>query len=196
MAFLLSPLVATIENDWSATVQAVATSVGALVLENTERGQEMTKILVSNTDDLIKKFGKPTNNEKNYISMLTAVQALARMNKLYCTTVKPEDATFAGIYSTLVEDDVTKEKTTVFLPLSSDLTDTTKKAYNLKSFTSNDSHTFAEEIQPDGFADFIALSRGKWGNRIRLALINKSTYDILIRKNNIAEAAKYNMLLY
>lgn len=187
--FYLSPSVMAIEEDWSATVQAVASAVGVCVLENTERGEEMSKILISNTDELIKIFGKPTNNKRNYISMLTAVQALSEMNVLYCTSVKPEDATFAGLYSIVEEDPVTQENTHVLLPLSDKLNDPNEKAYNLKSFKAGNISQFNEEVEPKGFADVIALSRGAWGNRIRVAFINKTIYDKVVRKSDQATIA-------
>jgi hypothetical protein len=161
MAFYLSPLVAVIEQDFSATVQAVAASVAAIVLENTERGQEMTKTLITNTEDLIRVFGKPTNNKRNYLSMLTAAQALTRMNILYCTAVKPEDATFAGLYTAIEQDPVTGDDVEVIKPFDSDLNDPDAHAYNLASFTSGTVDTFTSDVYPEGFADFIALSRGE-----------------------------------
>ena len=184
MAFYLSPLVAVVEQDWSATVQAVSTAVGCIVLENTEKGKEFYKTLINNPTQLVNVFGKPTNNERNYLSMLTAVQALSQMNVLYCTTVKPADATYAGLYSTVENDPSTGNEVEVMNQLSSDLSGPKARAYDLKMFPSGNIDSFAETVEPEGFCDIISTSRGQWGNRIRIAIVNKAIYDGVVRKSD------------
>lgn len=146
----------------------------------------MVKTLVTNSDVLINTFGKPTNNERNYLSMLTALRCLTRMNALYCVAVKPEDATYAGIKSDIKVNSEGEE--VVEYDQLSDTPDV-GTSYTLKSFSSDDIDDFAYEINPDGPFDIIATSRGSWGNDIRVAIVSSTAYDKIVRQND-AEALK------
>ncbi len=94
MSFSISPGVYTREIDLTTTIPAVATSVAVNVLRNTYKGPENEQYLVTNTDELINTFGKPTNS--SYLDVLACVGYLKYGKQLYCTRVMPEDATFAG----------------------------------------------------------------------------------------------------
>jgi hypothetical protein len=94
VSFALSPGVYTREIDLTTTIPAVATSVAVNVLRNTYKGPENEQYLVTNTDELINTFGKPTNS--SYLDILACVGYLKYGKQLYCTRVMPEDATFSG----------------------------------------------------------------------------------------------------
>lgn len=181
MAFFLSPLVAVLEEDWSAIIEGASASIGAIVLENVRKGREMARVRVANADTLINTFGAPTNNEKNYLSMLTAVQALKEMSGLYCVAIKPENATFAGVKS-LMSTNEYGDEIVEFEQFSSDID--SGNAHTLKSFQSTDIDNFPEEVFPQGPFDIIALSRGSWGNDVRVATVNKEVYDKIMRQQD------------
>jgi hypothetical protein len=99
VAFYLSPLVDIKEIDVSTTIGAAATSIAAIVIRNPQRGQEMKRVLVTDSDDLVERFGIPSNVASNYEDMLSAEGFLKYGRMLYCTGVRPGDATFAGLRS-------------------------------------------------------------------------------------------------
>jgi hypothetical protein len=94
MAFYLSPGVYVKEIDLSTTIPAVSTSIGVIALRQTYKGPEYEQTLITTDDQLKDKFGYPTTN--SYKDLLSAMGFLKYGNKLYCTRVMPEDATFAG----------------------------------------------------------------------------------------------------
>ena len=165
MAFYLSPLVAVNEIDLSTTIPAVATSIGVTILRNTYKGPERKKWLITSTNDLINTFGQPTNVANCYQDILSATGFLAYGNALYCTRSMPVSATFAGARA------VSGSEVT-FNPFAS--------AYRLDNVagTTDDPDQFAEENTVTGNDPFwvIAAYRGASGNKIRLAVIDQTTY--------------------
>lgn len=93
MGFFLSPKVDFNEIDLSMTVPAVATSIAAIVLRDTYKGIENTRLYTSNVDSLIGLVGETT--DKSYIDLLSAVGYLKYGQNLYFSVVKPANATFA-----------------------------------------------------------------------------------------------------
>jgi hypothetical protein len=98
MGFYLSPQVAVQEIDLSTTIPAVATSIAVLALRDTYKGQEKKKLLITDEDTLISTFGEPTT--ESYRDIFSGIGYLKYGNKLYCTRVLPEDATFSGTLAT------------------------------------------------------------------------------------------------
>jgi len=173
MAFYLSPLVDVREIDLSTTIPAVATSIAVTVLRNTYKGPERKKTLITNIDDLITYFGKPTDTVACYEDILSAVGYLKYGNMLYCTRTMPTSATFAG---TMAESGAEQTFTAY----------TSATAYILSDFDSEDPDEFAEEVTvtaPD-ILWFIADSRGVWGNNIRLGVVDYSTYNVIASGGN------------
>jgi hypothetical protein len=168
MAFYMSPIVDVNEIDLSTTIPAVATSIGVIILRNTYKGPERKKTLITNANDLITTFGKPTSTAACYQDMLAACGFLRYGNALYCTRTMPVSATFAGtlgISGTTV--DFTGYSTT--------------NSYKLSDFDSEDPDEFGNEIStaaPYSFT-FIASSRGAWGNNIKIAVCDYATYNTI-----------------
>jgi len=169
MAYYLSPLVDIKEIDLSTTIPAVATSIGVELLRNTYKGPEQKKEFVSSEDELIRVFGKPTNNAYCYEDLLSAAGFLKYGNKLYVTRVMPTDSTFAG----------TKAASGSFGSYTPALT--LQDLGNQSDPYSGDPDEFADDVVVDDSFDMwlIAMSRGAWGNNIRVSMVNKSTYDRL-----------------
>ncbi len=185
MAFYLSPLVDVKEIDLSTTIPAVATSIGVVTLRNTVKGPEMTKVLVSSEDEMIYMFGQPTDAIHNYRDMLGAAGFLKFGNKLYCTRVLPNDATFAG---TKLEGDGTFTAYGSAGALT--LEDLDLPGGGGGDAETADPNRFHESVQPSG-SDImwtIAASRGAWGNHVRVAFINK-TEQVIINSNQATSDA-------
>ena len=160
MAFYLSPLVDVKEIDLSITIPAVATSIGVIVLRNTYKGSELKKEFISSEDDLIYKFGEPTNNIDCYQDMLSASGFLKYGKKLYATRVMSEDATFSGIK--VMPDGQGEEFDT---------------SYILNDLESEDPDDFDKDVIVDDSNPLwmIASSRGKWGNNLRVSILDKTS---------------------
>jgi phage tail sheath protein FI len=169
MAFYLSPLVAVNEIDLSTTIPAVATSIAVTVLRDTWKGAEKKQFLVTDENELIKEFGKPTSTANAYRDILSAAGFLRWGNKLYCTRVMPVSATFSGTKATTGAG-------TDFVPY------TTSNAYKLADLPSEDPDEFDNDFTATGTDPFwfIAASRGAWGNKIRLAVADFDTYAAMI----------------
>jgi len=169
MAFYLSPLVDVNEIDLTTTIPAVATSIGVAVLRSTYKGPELKQTLVTNENELISNFGKPTTTANCYRDILSAAGFLRWGNKLYCTRVMPASASFAGTKAA----SGTGVDFTAF---------TTSNAYHLADMNDNDPDTFPDVASVTGTDPFwlIAASRGAWGNRIRVAVADYNTYSAML----------------
>ncbi|HRR48417.1 MAG TPA: phage tail sheath subtilisin-like domain-containing protein [Bacteroidales bacterium] len=167
MAFYLSPLVDVNEIDLSTTIPAVATSIAAIILRNTYKGPERKKTLITTVNELIDIFGKPTNVANCYQDILAATGYLRYGNALYCTRTMPVSATFAGTKAVSGS-----EATFTQFVLGSD-------ALTLSDLPSKDPDQFADDVSPTAPWPFylIANSRGEWGNNIRVAVIDYTTYN-------------------
>lgn len=180
MASYLSPLVDIKENDVSATVQAVATSISVNVIRCPQDGPELKQNLITTEDDLISIFGKPTSTKVNYEDMLSCIGNLINSQNVYCTAVRPSDATFAGIKSMSTEAiSGSSSSNLVFetLPISGN------GSLTLDDFTTKDPDSIADELFAEGPIDFIYYSRGSIGNNIRLSIVDYNTYNIIVRNN-------------
>jgi phage tail sheath protein FI len=169
MAFYLSPLVAVNEIDLSTTIPAVATSIAVTVLRDTWKGAENKQFLVTDENELIKEFGKPTSTANCYRDILSAAGFLRWGNKLYCTRVMPLSATYSGTKATTGAG-------TDFVAYN------TSNAYKLADLPSEDPDEFDNDFTATGTDPFwlIAASRGAWGNKIRLAVADFDTYAAMI----------------
>lgn len=168
MAFYLSPLVDVNEIDLTTTIPAVATSIGVIVLRSTYKGPELKTQLITTKEELIDIFGEPTTRAECYEDMLSAIGHLKYGNKLYCTRVMPDAATFSGTKAVSGSE----ASFTKF---------TTDNAYTLSDFDSDDPDQFADEVTvSDEEMQFIASSRGAWGDKIRLTLCDYTTYNDII----------------
>jgi len=163
MAFYLSPLVDVKEIDLSTTIPAVATSIGVAILRETYKGPERKKWLITSTNDLIDTFGQPTNTANCYQDILAATGFLRFGNALYCTRTMPASATFAGARAVSGSEVTFNAYAT---------------PYKLSDFASEDPDEFGNEVSATGNDPFwlIASSRGLWGNKIRVAVIDYNTY--------------------
>ena len=160
MAFYLSPLVDVKETDLSLTIPAVATSIGVSILRNTYRGAELKKTLIIDEDNLISMFGQPTNDKDCYEDVLSATGFLKYGNNLYCTRVMSQDSTFSGTK-------VTSGGTNTSFSTPLVLTD----------LASEDPDDFDKDtiVNDDNPLWVIASSRGKWGNNLRISIMDKTT---------------------
>ena len=169
MAFYLSPLVAVNEIDLSTTIPAVATSIAVTVLRNTWKGAENKQKLITDENELIMEFGKPTSVAACYRDLLSATGYLRWGNKLYCTRVMPLSATFAGTKAT-------SGAGTDFVAYN------TSNAYKLTDLPSKDPDEFHNDFPATSTDPFwlITASRGAWGNKIRLAVADFNTYAAMV----------------
>lgn len=173
MALYMSPLVDVNEIDLSTTIPAVATSIAVAVIRNPWKGQERKKILVTSRDELIDTVGEPTSG--SYKDILSAAGYLKYGNKLYITVAFPDDARFAGTYGSIGSS---AGSFTAYTAGASG-------AYRLDDFDSEDPDEFGNEsvvfdsTREDKNANiaFIANSRGKWGNYVRIACTGKYAYN-------------------
>lgn len=172
MALYLSPLVDVNEIDLTTTIPAVATSIGAIVLQNTWKGPEKKQTLVTTVDELTENFGEPTLTV--YEDILSATGFLKYGSILYCTRMMPSGAQFAGAYGTPAASASFTAYTTAALD-----------AYVLSDFVAEDPDEFGDEsvVFDTGRADngetmsIIANSRGIWGNYTKVAIVGRNTYN-------------------
>ena len=171
MAFYLSPLVDVNEIDLTTTIPAVATSVGCIILRNSWKGPERKTWLVTSEDDLIETFGQPVSNAFGYQDLLAATGFFRWGTKLYCTRTMPQSATFAGTKATSGSG----ASPSVFDPF------TVGTAYILDDFASEDPDKFDEEVTVSAPYPFylIANSRGAWGNDVKVAVVDRTTYNAI-----------------
>jgi len=172
MSFYLSPLVDIKEVDISTTIPAVASSVGVIILRQTYKGPEMVQSFITNRDELIARFGEPTSDADCYQDMLSAEAFLKYGSALYATRVMPTDALFAS------------------RSLSADGTWTTSNsASNLTLANLNEEPTQFADITPTGDLDVMAISRGAWGNNIRIATLDYTTQSSYLEGGTISSNA-------
>ncbi len=93
MVFSVSPSITVTEVDLTSTVPAVATPPAALV-GVFGWGPVNQRILITSENDLVERFGKPTNS--NAETFFTAADFLAYSNALYVTRVADTDAAIAN----------------------------------------------------------------------------------------------------
>ena len=172
MALYLSPLVDVNEVDLTTTIPTVATSIGVLAIRDPYKGPELKDQLVTSIDELIDIYGEPTSG--SYKDILAATGYLKYGNKLYTTAVFAPSASYGGMHSQLVSADGCESYTT-----------SVSGAYVLDDFDSKDPDKFGEEsvvfsaTREDYSSDisFIANTRGKWGNFIKVAYFGSYIYD-------------------
>ena len=183
MPFYLSPLVDVQEIDLTTTVPSVATSIGVEILRNTYKGPEMKTVYIENEEELVRTFGMPTSNRYCYEDILSGGGFLKYGRNMYCTRVMPLSATFAGVQC----DPVSGAPVSGGTPSESGFTPYATP-FTLQDIGNRSDPYFGD---PDEFGDetvtngsdmwMIASSRGEWGNKIRVCVINKATYDRLNR---------------
>lgn len=173
MAFFLSPLVSVAEIDLSTSIGAVATSIGVAVLRNTYKGPEEKVVFISTIDELVSKFGEPTDTANCYKDILSANGYLKFGNKLYCSRAMPISAAFAGTVATSATTG------SDYVPYISDpLSAANGKVLANVAGLSRDPDNFHDQNR--SMTDpmwFIAASRGAWGDKIRIGIVNKNAYD-------------------
>jgi phage tail sheath protein FI len=175
MALYLSPLVDINEVDLTTTIPAVATSIGCIVIKDPWKGPELKRQLITNVEELIDTFGEPTS--ASYRDIISAYGYLKYGTKLYATAAFSPSATFAGVHGTLASaaSGVNWQ--------GYDIAD--QSAYQLTDFDSEDPDKFGDEtiVFSSGRSDqnseiaFIAATRGKHGNYMKLAMVGKTVYD-------------------
>jgi len=178
MALYLSPLVDIREVDLSTTIPSVATSIGVLVIRDPYKGPELTPQLITSIDELIDVYGEPTSG--SYKDIMAATGFLKYGNKLYTTAAFAPSASFAGMHSDFASGNACTAYTAG--PLGDD-----KGAYILSEFESQDPDKFGEETvvfgahRQDEWSDiaFIAKSRGKGGNYIKVAYCGSYIYNLV-----------------
>jgi hypothetical protein len=172
MALYLSPLVDVNEIDLTTTIPAVATSIGVIAIRQPFKGPERKRALITTIDDLITTFGEPTS--ASYKDILSASGYLKYGAQLYCTAVRSPSATFAGAHGILTSAGDWNAYSTA-----------ASGAYTLDNLESEDPDQYGEESvvfspnREDYTSDlsFIAKSRGRWGNYIKIAIVGKDAYN-------------------
>lgn len=172
---LISPQISITEEDQTLYNLESPGPIGAIILRNAWKGKENDLVMVANENDLVNVFGKPHDNTENYYDMLSAIGFLTEANQLNCTRVVPATAKFAG--------------TTATTGVSATFTQTTSgDAYGLGSGVGeiSDPDLFADEVAASGanLMEIISAYRGYSGNYLRVAVCDKTYYD-LIRKKTI-----------
>jgi len=165
--FFISPLVDVNEIDMTTTIPAVATSIAVNVIRRAYKGQEKKIMFDSGSDSFIRRYGAPTKHPECYKDMHSSLGYLKYGQKHFSTRVLPPSATFAGS-----DLDPSGE----WMPHSQNT------ALKLIDFQSEDADEYAEEFGDDISATdsplwVIANSRGDWGNNIRIAVCDKTTYE-------------------
>ena len=194
MALYLSPLVDINEVDLTTTIPAVATSLAVIAIKDPFKGPELKRKLITNIEELIDTFGEPTSG--SYRDIIAATGYLKFGNKLYATAVFSPSATFAGTHGTL---------TSASSGVSWSAYDTTDtSAYQLSDLDSEDPDEFGNEdivfdsTRADYTSDiaFIAKTRGKWGNFIKLGMVGKNVYDTIRKGTSTYDAIGISQDLY
>ncbi len=174
MPTLLSPQVFINEIDQTVYNAAATGPAAAIILRNTYRGRENDTVLVSNENDIISRFGQPTNYVDCYRDMFSAIAYLGDSNTLYCTRVMPPSATFAGTMAT-------SGVSATFTPF----------AYAAAPILGPGD---GNVVDPDLYADFtvvtgasnvlsvISKDRGYCGNAVRIAVCDKTNHDLIRSK--------------
>jgi hypothetical protein len=178
------------EIDLTASIPAVSTSTSVICLRRTWKGPEKKRYFISTVEELIDTFGRP--NSDSYIDMMSAMGYLKWGNKLWATRVMPIDATFGGVYGSLGtsaspavtftaftgSDQVGNEGETGYAAAVDG------NALKMLNLDYEDPDLFHDEgifvdTLPTSGADIaiIANSRGAWGNYVKVAIIDKGTYD-------------------
>lgn len=188
MSFSISPGVYPREIDLSTTIPAVATSIAVNVLRKAYKGPEYEQYLVTNTDELVDAFGKPT--DESYIDMLASVGYLKYGSMLYCTRVMPEDATFAGVK--LVHGFGSNEVAfTSSFSFEASGSVAGEGGYDYVPFGTTDVKMIPEMV--DTLMDeteplwVFAKSRGAWGNNVRVLIYNLDLYNAVKYFDTITE---------
>lgn len=179
MALYLSPLVDINEIDLTTTIPAVATSIAVAVIRDPFKGPEKKRQLITTIDELITTFGEPTSG--SYKDILSSVGYLKYGNKLYATAVFADEATFAGCHGSFASAGELDAYST-----------SSSGAYTLSDFDSQDPDQFDDESvvfdanREDYGSDisFIAKTRGKWGNYVKVAIVGKNLYQN-VRKGSL-----------
>lgn len=170
---LISPQISITEEDQTQYNEEVTGPAGAIILRNTWRGRENDTILVTTETDLITKFGFPTAYAPCYCDMFSAIGFLKSSNNLYCTRVMPVSSTFSGTKATVGTSATFSEMTSA-------------TAYKLGSGVGaiSDPDTFADEVAcSDPYVMYvIAAYRGYSGNYLRVAVCDKTNYDLIRQK--------------
>lgn len=182
MAFYLSPVVDVNEIDLTTTIPAVATSIAATVLRGTYKGPENKTTLITNVNELIDTFGRPTSYSGCYEDILSASGYLKYGSALYCTRTMPTSATFAGTKAA-------SGAATTFTAYASG------SAFILMDMDGDDPDEFGSETVT-GSDPFwlIASSRGSWGNNIRVAVADYATYNTIARTSTNASWETFSVI--
>jgi phage tail sheath protein FI len=172
MALYLSPLVDVKEIDLTTTIPAVATSIAVTVIRDPYKGPELKQQLITTVDELITIFGEPTSG--SFKDILSSVGYLNYGNKLYATAAYAVSATFAGCHGVFASAGELDGYNI-----------TPSGAYMIDDFEARDPDQYHTESVPfdenredyGSSISFIAKSRGKWGNYIKIALVGKNLYN-------------------
>ena len=182
MAFYLSPVVDVNEIDLTTTIPAVATSIAATVLRGTYKGPENKTTLITNVNELIDTFGRPTSYSGCYEDILSASGYLKYGSALYCTRTMPTSATFSGTKAA----SGTASTFTAY---------TSGSAFILLDMNGDDPNEFGSETVT-GSDPFwlIAASRGTWGNNIRVAVADYATYNSIASSSVLSSWETFNVI--
>jgi hypothetical protein len=171
MPTLVSPQVYVEEIDRTQYADVVEGPAAAIILRNTYKGRENDKVLVTSEQDLINNFGKPTDTTGCYQDILSAIAYLKESSQLYCTRTMPVSATFAGT------------------------TATSGTSATFVGFDYSVAPILATVVDPDEYPDHVSVTgtdimkiickdRGYCGNLLRVAVCDKTNYDIIRNKTD------------
>lgn len=177
MSFGISGGVYTREIDLSTTIPAVATSIAVNVIRKSYKGPEYEQYLVTNTEELIDTFGKPT--DESYLDILASTGYLKYGSMLYATRVMPEDATFAGTKVLTGVNSVQEELANFTFNVSGTVAGL--DGYTYTSLGTTDVSMFPEMVDTlmgeDDPLWIISKYRGQCGNDIRVLVYNADVYN-------------------
>jgi len=177
MSFGISPGVAVREIDLSTTIPAVATSIAVNVIRKSYKGPEYEQYLVTNTDELIDTFGKPT--DESYLDLLSSVGFLKYGSMLYTTRVMPDDATFAGTKILTGVNSIQEEMVNFTFNATGEVVGL--DGYEYTSLGTTDISMFPEMVDTLMGSDdplwVISKYRGKCGNDVRVLVYNADVYN-------------------
>ena len=158
MPFALSPGVTVIEKDFSSVIPAVSTSTGAAA-GAFQWGPVLEPTTITSEDELVRIFGRPTNNSHNYLSFFTAANFLSYTNNVIVNRVDNSS----------------------LLNASAGLSATAGSAgTGIKIRNNNDYSTTYKDAEVTTYGPFVGKYPGTRGNGIQVILVDAARYAIAL----------------
>lgn len=160
MPFALSPGVTVIEKDFSSVIPAVSTSTGAAA-GAFQWGPVLEPTTITSEDELVRIFGRPTNNSHNYLSFFTAANFLSYTNNVIVNRVDNSSLLNASTGTTgWVSPGVA--------------------GAGVKIRNNNDYSTTYKDAEVQTYGPFVGKYPGSRGNGIQIILVDNARYQAAV----------------